>query len=69
MQSSAVKKLLCQSLAVIALASGEDARAADSAAVWDTKAPAKAPVLAKAPAGRRMRVDWTGFYVGAHAGK
>jgi high affinity Mn2+ porin len=66
MQSSAVKKLLCQSLAVIALASGEDARAADSAAVWDTKAPAKAPVLAKAPAA--PAVDWTGFYVGAHAG-
>jgi high affinity Mn2+ porin len=66
MQSSAVKKLLCQSLAVIALASAEDVRAADSSSAWQTKAPAKAPVLAKAPAA--SGADWTGFYVGAHAG-
>jgi high affinity Mn2+ porin len=65
--SAAVNKLLCQTLAVIALAVGEDAQAADSLATsWatgDPKAPAKAVAKAAPP-----RSDWTGFYVGGHAG-
>jgi high affinity Mn2+ porin len=62
--SAIVKKLLCQSLAVIALASGEAARAADSSATWYTKAPVKSDTTSPStPAS-----DWTGFYVGAHAG-
>jgi high affinity Mn2+ porin len=63
-QSAAVKKLLCQSLAVIALASGEDARAADSAAAWYAKLPVKSPFASSSKPGS----DWTGFYVGGHAG-
>ena len=67
-QSAAVNKLLCRTLAMIALAFGEDARAADSWAIswatsWarrDTKAPAKALARTAPP-----RSDWTGFYVGA----
>jgi high affinity Mn2+ porin len=55
-QSHVVMKLLYQSLAVIALVSAEDARAADLSAAGYTKAPAKADS------------DWTGLYVGAHAG-
>jgi len=51
-----VKKLLLQSLAVVALMSGEDARAADSSVAGYTKAPAKSDS------------DWTGFYVGGQAG-
>jgi high affinity Mn2+ porin len=59
-----VKKLLCHSLAVIALASGEAAWAADSSATWYTKAPVKSDTTPPStPAS-----DWTGFYVGAHAG-
>jgi high affinity Mn2+ porin len=64
MQSTAVKKLLCQSLAFLTLACGESARAAD---VWPTvnaKAPAAAPAVPMAGSVS----DWTGFYVGAHAG-
>ncbi len=64
---TAVNKLLYQTLAMIALVFGEDARAADSLttsrATRDTKAPSDAPAKA-AP----LPSDWTGFYVGAHAG-
>jgi high affinity Mn2+ porin len=63
-KSVTVKKLLCQSLAVIALASGEGARAADSLPAWYPKAPAKWPFVSPTRSGS----DWTGFYVGAHAG-
>jgi high affinity Mn2+ porin len=57
MPSAAVKKLLCQSLAVLTLAtSGAGAHAADTSTAWVAKAPAKADP------------DWTGFYVGGHAG-
>ena len=60
-----MKKLLRQSLAVIALACGQDARAADTSAVLPSKAPVKAlPARPAAEPG----FDWTGFYVGGHAG-
>ncbi len=55
-QSVAVKKLLCHTLAVIALASAEHARAADLSAALYVKAPPKTDT------------DWTGFYLGANAG-
>ena len=55
-----MKKLLCQSLAMIALASGEDARAADSSAAQY----AKVPFASRSGPGS----DWTGIYVGGHAG-
>jgi high affinity Mn2+ porin len=58
-----VKKILCQGLAVMTLASAGDARAADSTATWRVKAPAKAPsARAISPSA------WTGFYVGGQAG-
>jgi high affinity Mn2+ porin len=63
-QSITVKKLLCQSLAFVALTSGESARAADS---WPTSnASTPAPASATPTAGSVF--DWSGFYVGAHAG-
>ncbi len=62
-----MNKLLCQILAIIALAFCKDARAADSfptsRGAPDTKAPSPMPTKAPPP-----RLDWTGFYVGAHAG-
>ena len=58
-----MKKILCQGLAVMTLASAGDARAADSTALWRTKAPAKAP-----PARAISPSAWTGFYVGGQAG-
>src|SRR5215831_7152271 len=64
-RSAAVNKL-CQSLAMIALAFGEGAHAADSLSASsttpDTKAPAKALVTTTPSS------DWSGFYVGGHAG-
>src|SRR5262249_755412 len=68
-QQTQMGKLLCQTLAMIALAFGEDARAADSVATsWATSpatpdAPAKAVAAAAPP-----NADWAGFWVGAHAG-
>src|ERR1700719_5139505 len=53
-KSVAVKKLLCQSLAVIALASGEGARAADSLPAWNPKALAPAWAAPKVGSG----FDW-----------
>src|ERR1700730_2092957 len=71
-KSVTVKKLLCQSLAVIALASGEGARAAGSLPAWDPKAPAEWPFVSPARSGSDWTgfsgSDWTGFYVGGHAG-
>src|SRR6266853_2140689 len=72
---TAVNKLLCQTLAMIALVFGGDARAADSWAApsttsWatpDTKASAHAPGDTPAKAAP-LRSEWTGFYVGAHVG-
>jgi high affinity Mn2+ porin len=61
-----VNKLLCQTVAMFALAFCEDARAADSFPISgtpDSKVPAAAPTKAAPP-----RFDWTGFYVGVHAG-
>src|SRR6266481_3866897 len=59
-------KLLCCTLAMIALMFGEDARAADFSTTpretRDTKAPSDVP------AATPLRSGWTGFYVGAHAG-
>jgi high affinity Mn2+ porin len=63
-----VKKLLCQSLAVIALASGETAGAADLSAAWYTKASAKPPAKASDKQPAISPPAWTGFYVGAQAG-
>jgi high affinity Mn2+ porin len=54
-----VNKLLCQTVAIIALAFCEDARAADSLTASSGTRDAKAAPL---------RSNWTGFYVGAHAG-
>jgi high affinity Mn2+ porin len=59
----ALKGFLCQGLAVIALVSGKDARAADYAASY-----AKTAVKASLEEPSGPRSDWTGFYVGAHAG-
>ena len=65
--TAAENKLLCCTLAMIALMFGEDARAADSLtasrATRGTEAPSSVP--AEAPA---LGSGWTGFYVGAHAG-
>ena len=67
-QAVAVNKLLRWTLAMIALAFGDEARAADSLttswATRGTEAPSSAP--ADAPA---LGSGWTGFYVGAHAGE
>jgi high affinity Mn2+ porin len=63
-QSTAVKKLLCQSLALVALASSESAHAADSLPTWNPKVPTPASAAPMVGSG----FDWTGFYVGAHAG-
>src|SRR5262249_37930412 len=63
--TAAVNKLLCWTLAVIALAWGEDARAADALTpreIGDAKAPSDVPATTA------LRSAWTGFYVGAHAG-
>jgi high affinity Mn2+ porin len=59
-----VKIVLCQGLALVALASGQSARAADLPPTLNAKAPG--PALALPMAGSAF--DWTGFYVGAHAG-
>jgi high affinity Mn2+ porin len=59
-----MKKLLCQSLALVALASCQSARAADFGPASDAKTPA--PASAAPMAG--SVVDWSGFYVGSHAG-
>src|SRR5260370_12991783 len=65
--TAAGNKLLCCTLAMIALVFGDDARAADSLtasrATRGTEAPSSVP--AEAPA---LGSGWTGFYVGAHAG-
>jgi high affinity Mn2+ porin len=63
-QSTAVKKLLYQSLALVALASGDSARAEDFWTALNPNAPA--PASAAPMAGPAF--DWAGFYVGAHAG-
>ena len=64
--TAAVNKVLCWTLAMIALVFGEDARAADSLTTpretGDTKA------SSDVPAATPLRSGWTGFYVGAHAG-
>jgi len=64
--TAAENKLLCCTLAMIALMFGEDARAADFSTTpretRDTKAPSDVP------AATPLRSGWTGFYVGAHAG-
>src|SRR5215471_21005366 len=62
--SAAVKKFLYQGLAVIALISGREVRAADYTTASSAKTAVKAPL--EVPSGARS--DWTGFYVGAHAG-
>jgi high affinity Mn2+ porin len=62
--SIAMKRLLYQSLALVALACGGSARGEDSWPALNTKAPA--PASPAPPAGAAF--DWTGFYVGAHAG-
>jgi len=54
-----MKKLLCNTLAILALAAPESARGADSLPPWYAKAPAKSA----APS-----FDWTGFYFGGHVG-
>ncbi len=59
-----MNKLLCQTVAIIALVFCEDARAVDSWTPHDTKAPAKPLAAAAATSGS----DWTGFYVGGHFG-
>ena len=59
-----MKKLLCHSLAVLVLAPDESARAADSAPAWHPKAPAEWPFMSPTRSGS----DWTGFYIGGHAG-
>jgi high affinity Mn2+ porin len=59
-----VKKLLCQSLALVALASCDSARAEDSWPTWNPKVPTRA--LAAPTIGSGF--DWSGFYIGAHAG-
>jgi high affinity Mn2+ porin len=64
LQSTGVKKLLCQSLTLVALASSETARAADHSPTVDAKTPA--PASAAPTAGAAF--DWTGFYVGVHGG-
>src|SRR6266446_8923450 len=63
--TAAVNKLLCWTLAMIALVFGDGARAADSlTAPWATRDTTVPPVVpAETP-----RSGWTGFYVGAHAG-
>ena len=65
--TAAGNKLLCCTLAMIALVFGDDARAVDSLTTpretSDTEAPSSVP--AEAPA---LGSGWTGFYVGAHAG-
>jgi high affinity Mn2+ porin len=55
-----VTRLLCQGLVVAALSSIETAGAADLGTNSDAEAPAKPIPVAGS--------DWTGFYVGAHAG-
>jgi high affinity Mn2+ porin len=60
-QSTAVKKFLCQGVAFVAFASAQNACAADLSPMLSAKAPAPAPTAGSA-------FDWTGFYVGAHAG-
>jgi high affinity Mn2+ porin len=61
-QRTDVTKLLCRSLALVALAPGASARAADVGPPLNAQAPAPAAPPA-APV-----FDWTGIYVGAHAG-
>jgi high affinity Mn2+ porin len=63
-QSTAVKKLLCRSLALVALAASQSARAADYSPTVNATTPA--PASAAPTAGSVW--DWTGFYVGAHGG-
>jgi high affinity Mn2+ porin len=63
-QSTAMKKLLCQSLALVALAASQSARAADYSPTVNAKTPA--PASAAPMAGSVF--DWTGFYVGVHGG-
>src|SRR5260370_428500 len=63
--AAAVNKLLCWTLAIIALVFGEDTRADSLTAHWATGDP-KAP--SDVPAAPPLRSDWTGFYVGAHGG-
>jgi high affinity Mn2+ porin len=60
-QRTAVKKLLRRSLALLALALGASARAADVLPPLNAQAPAPAPTNGSV-------FDWTGIYVGAHAG-
>src|SRR5262245_50746023 len=63
--TAAVNRLLCRTLAMIALVFGDDVQAADSlTAPWATRDTAAPPVV---PA-ETERSGWTGFYIGAHAG-
>jgi high affinity Mn2+ porin len=62
--STAVKKLLCQSLTLVALASSQNARAADYSPTVSAKTPA--PSSTAPMAGSIF--DWSGFYVGSHGG-
>jgi hypothetical protein len=64
--TAAGNKLLCWTLAVIALVWGEDARAADALTTPRETGDANAP--SDVPATTAPRSGWTGFYVGAHAG-
>src|SRR5437660_2804630 len=64
--TAAVNKLLCRTLAMIALVLGEDAWAADSLTTPQETGGPKAP--SDVPAATPFRPGWTGFYVGAHAG-
>jgi len=59
-----LKKLLYQSLAVVVLASGKGVHAADSSVGWYAKAAVKSPSESSGGASS----DWTGLYIGAHAG-
>src|SRR6266481_4744393 len=59
-------KLLCCTLAMIALVFGYDARAADSLTTPRETRGTEAP--SNVPAASPLRSGWTGFYVGAHAG-
>jgi high affinity Mn2+ porin len=61
-QCAAVKKFVCQGLALVAFASAQSARAADLPPTLNAKAPAPAAATVGSA------FDWTGFYVGAHAG-
>jgi high affinity Mn2+ porin len=71
MPSTALKKLLCQSLAAIALASGKGAQAADSPAAkyGNTAAVSSMESASKSSATPpKSASDWAGFYLGSHAG-